>query len=63
VEIVTRIYKMYKPANDAAARNGVPLLASSGNVISPSRIHMIIPAHPHIAEQAPNLNPNTIPDL
>jgi soluble lytic murein transglycosylase-like protein len=65
VEIVTRIYKMYKPANDAK-NNGAPLLAANGNVIAPSRIHMIIPARQHVmqdAEQAPNSNPTTIPDL
>ena len=62
VEIVTRIYKMYKPAGEAS--KGAPMLASNGNVIAPSRIHMIIPAHPHAtqdAEQAPN--PNSLPDL
>jgi len=57
VEIVTRIYKMYKPADDA--KKDAPLLAASSNVISPSRIHMIIPARPHVEEQAQN----TIPDL
>lgn len=51
VEIVTRIYKMYKPSDDGSA----PALASvSGNVIAPTRIHMIIPAHPHPVEQTPD---------
>lgn len=68
VEIVTRIYKMYKPASDANPI-GAPMLASSGNVIAPSRIHMIIPAHPHPTESATETavevtaNPTTIPEL
>jgi len=46
VEIVTRIYKMYKPST------GTPTLAAlSGTGSAPVRVHMIIPARLHPTEQ------------
>jgi soluble lytic murein transglycosylase-like protein len=47
VEIVTRIYKMYKPSS------GNPSLSTTaGAAVAPTRVHMIIPAHPHEPEHA-----------
>lgn len=57
VEIVTRIYKMYKPASDA--QTATRMLAANGNVISPQRIQIVIPTRQHAEEPAQN----SIPDL
>jgi hypothetical protein len=58
VEIVTRIYRMYKPSADNFTQHPT-LAALSGPVNAPTRIHMIIPARQHLPDPLPDFSLET----
>jgi soluble lytic murein transglycosylase-like protein len=58
VEIVTRIYKMYKPSSGNTSLTALTDVAGA-----PTRVYTIIPAHAHPVEQTPNPLPDLSADI